>query len=108
MSCRAKRRRKGEGNYFRIGGGGGGEGMSDSRKEKLGKLTWRSNPSLSVAKRGTFFGGNTIIAWKNRKSCSFDIPRSPKPAIQISPPPLAPMHKVFGLRTYNQQYTFCS
>ncbi len=34
MSCRAKRRRKGKGNYFRIGGGGG-EGMSDSRKEKL-------------------------------------------------------------------------
>ena len=56
MSCRAKRRRKGKGNYFRIGGGGG-EGMSDSRKEKLGKLAWRSNPSLSVAKRGTFFGG---------------------------------------------------
>ncbi len=55
MSCRAKRRRKGKGNYFRIGGGGGGEGMSDSRKEKLGKLTWRSNPSLSVAKRGSLF-----------------------------------------------------
>ncbi len=34
--------------------------------------------------------------------------KSPKPAIQISPTPLAPMHKVFGLRTYNQQYTFCS
>ena len=88
MSCRAKRRRKGKGNYFRIGGGGG-EGMSDSRKEKLGKLTWRRNPSLSVAKRGTFFFGNTRIVWKNRNSCScsFDIPKVPETSHPNKPTP---------------------